>query len=81
MRRITIMSGPIRFMILAIVIGIKISVMLFCKKVVTCSIDSYLIWRVIFPESSFLSCARQRAVYWIALFKNWGIKVRWREFY
>src|SRR5439155_11101067 len=52
MRRITIMSGPIRFMILAIVIGIKKSrICLFRKKVVERSIHSYRIRKVIFQES------------------------------
>jgi hypothetical protein len=52
MRRITIMSGPIKFMILAIVIGIKKSrICLFRKKVVQRSIDSYRIGKVIFQES------------------------------
>jgi hypothetical protein len=46
------MSGPIRFMILAIVIGIKKSpICLFCKKVVLRSIHSYRISKVIFQES------------------------------
>ena len=46
------MSGPIRFMILAIVIGIKESrIGLFRKKVVQRSIHSYQIGRVLFPES------------------------------
>jgi hypothetical protein len=46
------MSGPIRFMILAIVIGIKKSrICLFRKKVVQRSIHSYRIGKVIFPES------------------------------
>jgi hypothetical protein len=53
MRRITIMSGPIRFMILAIVIGIKKSrICLFRKKVVLRSIHSYRIGKVIFQESN-----------------------------
>jgi len=52
MRRITIMSGPIKFMILAIVIGIKKSrICLFRKKVVQRSIHSYRIGKVIFQES------------------------------
>jgi hypothetical protein len=46
------MSGPIRFMILAIVIGIRKSrICLFRKKVVQRSIHSYRIDKVIFPES------------------------------
>jgi len=52
MKRITIMSGPIRFMILAIVIGIRKSpICLFRKEVVQRSIDSYRIARVIFPKT------------------------------
>jgi hypothetical protein len=46
------MSGPIRFRILAIVIGIKKSrICLFRKKVVQRSIHSYRIGKVIFQES------------------------------
>ena len=54
MSRITIMSGPIKFRILAIVIGIKKSrICLFRKKVVQRSIHSYRIGKVIFQESDF----------------------------
>ena len=46
------MSGPIKFMILAIVVGIKkFPICLFRRKVVQRSIHSYRIGKVIFQES------------------------------
>jgi hypothetical protein len=85
MRRITIMSGPIRFMILAIVIGIKKSrICLFRKKVVQRSIHSYRIRKVIFQESNLphgIAARRGEVDPTSPFFKNWGIKIGVRRLY
>ena len=90
MRRITIMSGPIRFMILAIVIGIKnLGYVCFVRKVVQRSIHSYQIGKVIFQESDLPHGVPRRPLgkevrspgHFQSFFKDWGIKVGLRRLY
>ena len=81
------MSGPIRFMILAIVIGIKKSrICLFRKKVVERSIHSYRIRKVIFQESDLPHGVPRRFLEMevrstTPFFKDWGIKTGPRRLY
>ncbi len=82
------MSGPIKFRILAIVVGIKKSrICLFRKKVVQRSIHSYRIGKVIFQESDLPygaprgSLGEESSIHQAFLVRGTGIKTGPRRLY
>ena len=75
------MSGPIRFMILAI-LSIKESLIcLFRKDVVCRSIHSYRVPGSYIPKSDFLACLLAEASIRQSFFRDLGIKMDLRRLY